>query len=159
MPKSKARSAVERALFVAYLIVSELRLLSSDCLRGANTSASTAVHTLVGIDYINITSRDSLYRTFVDARATRYAQIGIDFVSHCSKFNEFKKFRYANIYKKSRLRHLSRRILVRNLDLLLLLLVDHIEAGVGYQYLGDTDTVLGLIVLEQCSHDAGQCQR
>ncbi len=102
----------------AYLIVSDLRLLSRDCLRGANASASTAVHTLVGIDYINITSRDSLYRTFVDARATRYAQIGIDFVSHCSKFNLFKKFRYANICKKSRLRHLSQRIFVRNLDFL-----------------------------------------
>ena len=48
----------------------------------ANACAGAAVDALVRIDYINITGRDCLYRTFVDTCAASYAQIGTNFVSH-----------------------------------------------------------------------------
>ena len=49
---------------------------------GWNDCAGAAVDALVRIDYINITGRDCLYRTFVDTCAASYAQIGTNFVSH-----------------------------------------------------------------------------
>lgn len=52
-----------------------------DCLGGAYRCAGAAVDAGVGVDYIDIASRDSLYRTFADAGTAGNAGVG-DFVSH-----------------------------------------------------------------------------
>ena len=59
-----------------------VKLFGLDRFARANACAGAAVDALVRIDYINITGRDCLYRTFVDTCAASYAQIGTNFVSH-----------------------------------------------------------------------------
>ena len=59
-------------------------LFRNDRLAGANACAGAAVDAGVGVDYIDIASRDSLYRTFADAgTAGNAGNAGVgDFVSH-----------------------------------------------------------------------------
>lgn len=56
-------------------------LFRNNRLAGANACAGAAVDAGVGVDYIDIASRDSLYRTFADAGTAGNAGVG-DFVSH-----------------------------------------------------------------------------
>lgn len=58
-----------------------LSLFGDDRLRRTNACAGAAVDALVGIDYIDVPLRDSLYRAFADAGAAGNAGIS-DFVSH-----------------------------------------------------------------------------
>lgn len=56
-------------------------LFGLNSLAGANTCAGTAVDALVGINHIDVTSRNSLYGALADAAAAGNARIG-NFVSH-----------------------------------------------------------------------------
>jgi hypothetical protein len=58
-------------------------LFGANGVGGASARAGTTIDAIVGVDNINITCRNCLDRTFVDAGTACGAQIGIDFVSHC----------------------------------------------------------------------------
>ena len=76
--KKKKALPFEGRAFLCLLV----KLFGLDRFARANACAGAAVDALVRIDYINITGRDCLYRTFVDTCAASYAQIGTNFVSH-----------------------------------------------------------------------------
>lgn len=64
---------------------SDYLLARDDSLRGANACAGTAVHALIGVDYINVACRDSLYGALANTGTASNARVG-NFVSHSFQF-------------------------------------------------------------------------
>ena len=61
-------------------------LFQFDSLYGANAGAGSALGADRGVDYVNVTSGDSLYGALVDTRTAGGAGICFDLVSHDSSF-------------------------------------------------------------------------
>ena len=64
--------------------VDRRRLFLFDGALRADTGASAAVDTGVGIDFVDVAGRDCSHRAFVDASTASNAVFS-DFVSHCRK--------------------------------------------------------------------------
>jgi hypothetical protein len=77
-----APPVTEGAFFVFRCGKRVRRLFGADGVGGAHARAGAAVDARAPVDNVNIASRDSFDRTFVDAGTASGAQIGIDFVSH-----------------------------------------------------------------------------
>lgn len=110
------------------------QLLGNDRLARTYAGAGAAVDTFVGVDYIDVASRNSLYGALADASTACYARVG-NFVSHCNDSLLLSVCcKYRNLF-------------------------DNIKTRVGNQCLGDADAFGCLIVLKQSGDNARQSQR